>query len=212
MYTFRYLPIWMLVTFLFISCRSSEPVSEVGGNFEREYTARDYKSIDRLSRAIQYRTVSYEDTTEIDYGQYEEFAMFLEKNFPNLYEKTELTKIGSYSLLYKWEGKNPSLNPVLLLGHYDVVPVSEGSKEFWDFPAFSGKVAEGFVWGRGALDDKSGIMSIVEAADQLMEEDFQPSRTIYIALHHDEEIGGERGARQVSEYLEGKDVELEYLV
>lgn len=209
---FRYLPIIILATLLFISCRSSKTISEAGDSLEREYTAKDHEAIDRLSRAIQYQTVSYEDTTEINYGQYEEFTMFLEDNYPYLHENAERTRIGTYSLLYKWEGNNPSLKPALLLGHYDVVPVSENSEEFWDYPAFSGEVAEGFVWGRGALDDKSGIMSVVEAVEQLMEEDFQPSRTIYIALHHDEEVGGLKGAKLVSEYLEGKGVELEYLV
>ncbi len=209
---FRCMLIFVMVSLLFMSCRSGKTVSDTGANLDREYVDRDYEAIDRLSRAIRYETVSHEDTTEINYGQFEEFVMFLEENYPNLHEKTEITRIGTYSLLYKWKGNNPSLKPALLLGHYDVVPVTENSEQFWDYPPFSGEVAEGFVWGRGSLDDKGGIMSILEAAEQLMEEDFRPSRTIYIALHHDEEIGGLRGAKQVSEYLEGKGVELEYLV
>lgn len=209
---FRFSPTFLFVIFLLISCRTNETVSNTSINPEREYTAKHYEAIDRLSRAIQYQTVSYEDTTEIDYEHYEEFASFLEKSYPNLHEKAEYTRIGTYSLLFKWKGDNPSLKPALFLGHYDVVPVSENSEEFWDYPPFSGEVAEGFVWGRGAMDDKSGIMSVMEAAEQLMEENFQPSRTIYIALHHDEEVGGLRGAKQVSGYLEAEGTELEYLV
>lgn len=212
MHIFRYLPILILVPFLFISCRSSETISKVGDTIDREYTAVDHEAIDRLSDAIQYQTISYEDTTVIDYSQYEEFILFLEENYPNLHEKAELTRIGKYSLLFKWEGDNQSLKPALFLGHYDVVPVSEDSEEFWDYPAFSGEIAEGFIWGRGGLDDKSGIMSVVEAAEQLMEEDFQPSRTLYIAMHHDEEVGGLRGAKQVSKYLDENYIELEFLV
>lgn len=211
MHFFRYLSYFML-GILFISCKSSETISEIEDSFEREYTVKDHQAIDRLSQVIQYQTVSYEDTTEIDYGQYEEFTMFLEENYPNLHEKAKRTRIGTYSLLFTLKGDNPSLKPALFLGHYDVVPVTENSEEYWDYPAFSGEVAEGFVWGRGALDDKSGILSVVEAAEQLMEEGYQPARTIYISLHHDEEVGGLRGAKQVSKHLEDKGVELEYLV
>lgn len=212
MYFFRYLPVFLLVILLFNNCRSSKTISEAEDSFEREYTTQDHAAINRLSQAIQYQTISYEDTTEVDYDEYEKFAQFLEEQYPNLHKKADLIRIGTYSLLFRWEGNNPSLKPALFLGHYDVVPVTENSEEFWDYPAFAGEVAEGFVWGRGALDDKGGILSVVEAAEQLMQENFQPSRTIYIALHHDEEVGGMRGAKKVSEYLEEKGVELEYLV
>lgn len=212
MYIFRYLPVFLLVTLLFYGCSSSETISEANDNVKREYTTQDHAAINRLSHAIQYQTISYEDTTEINYDEYEEFALFLEDQYPNLHEKAELTRFGTYSLLFRWEGEDPSLKPALFLGHYDVVPVTENSEEFWDYPAFAGEIAEGFVWGRGALDDKGGIMSVVEAAEQLMQENFEPSRTIYIALHHDEEVGGIRGAKKVSEYLKEKGVELEYLV
>lgn len=212
MFFFRFLPVLVLAVFLFNSCKSSERISEVSSSLDREYTAKDHEAVDRLSRAIQHQTISYEDTTDIDYSAYEDFALFLGENYPHLHERAELRKIGTYSLLFRWEGSNPELNPALFLGHFDVVPVTVDSEEFWEYPAFSGEVAEGFVWGRGALDDKSGIMSVLEAAEQLMEEDFQPERTIYISLHHDEEVGGLRGAKQVSKYLEGNGIELEYLV
>lgn len=205
---FRY----VLIFLLFISCSSTETVMEVPESTKREYSATEVDIIDRLSRVIQFQTISYEDTARIDYEPYEEFIEFLEGNYPNLHEIAERTRIGTYSLLFKWEGGNPSLKPAFLLGHYDVVPVAEESEEFWEFPAFGGDVADGFVWGRGALDDKSGIMSVVEAAEQLIEQGFQPSRTLYIALHHDEEVGGLRGAKKVSEYFEEEGIELEFLV
>lgn len=198
--------------FLFISCSFTETIKEAPDDTEFEYSDSDHAAIDRLSRAIQFETVSYEDSLEIDYEPYEDFVEFLEENYPNLHERAERKRIGTYSLLFKWEGENLSLKPAFLLGHYDVVPVTGASDEYWDYPAFGGERAEGFVWGRGALDDKSGIMSVVEAVEQLMEQDFQPSRSIYIALHHDEEVGGMRGAKKVSEYLEEEGTELEYLV
>lgn len=200
------------VLFLFTSCNSTDTMRVAPDDTEIEYSNSDHAAIERLSRAIQFETVSYEDSLEIDYEPYEDFIEFLEESYPNLHEKADRKRIGTYSLLFKWEGDTPSLKPAFFMGHYDVVPVTEGSDEYWDYPSFGGEIADGFVWGRGALDDKSGIMSVVEAVEQLMEQDYQPSRTIYLALHHDEEVGGLRGAKKVSEYLEAEGVELEYLV
>ncbi len=98
------------------------------------------------------------------------------------------------------------------MGHYDVVPVKSSADTLWQYSPFKGQVAEGFVWGRGTLDDKGGIMSIMEALEYLTEQDFQPERTFYIALHHDEEVGGVRGAKKVSEHLEKQGIELAYLM
>jgi len=212
MFHYRYLIIFLFISFLLTNCRSSETATKSSSIPDREITESDERAIERLSRAIQYPTISYEDTSEIDYGPYEEFIEFLEENYPGLHETAEVNRIGTYSLLFKWKGSDPALKPALLLGHYDVVPVAEGSDLYWQYPAFQGEIAEGFIWGRGALDDKSGIMSIVEAVEQLIDQNFQPSRTIYIALHHDEEVGGLRGAKQISNYLEDRGVELEFLV
>jgi len=212
MHYFRYPSILFSLLLLFISCSSTETVTESPDSTQRQYNASEEDAIDRLSRAIRFQTISYEDTARIDFEHYEEFIKFLEINYPNLHETAKRTRIGTYSLLFKWEGENPSLKPAFFLGHYDVVPVTEESEEFWEFPAFSGEVTDGFVWGRGALDDKSGVMSLIEAAEQLIEQGFQPSRTLYIALHHDEEVGGLRGAKKVSEYLEEEGIELEFLV
>lgn len=176
------------------------------------YDINKEEVINRLSWSIQHKTVSYEDTLDINYENYEAFIVFLKENYPNLHGQTEIERIGEYSLLYKWEGSRPDLKPGMFIGHYDVVPVSEGSDSLWQYSPFGGDVAEGFVWGRGALDDKSGIMSVVEAAEYLLGQDFQPERTIYIALHHDEEVGGQRGARRVSDFLEDQGVELEFLM
>lgn len=210
--SYRYLLALVITGFLVSGCGSSKSAADTEIFPDRVLTETDDRAIERLSQALQHPTVSYEDTSEINYGPYEDFINFLETSYPSLHQAAEVTRIGTYSLLFKWQGTDPGLKPALYLGHYDVVPVTEGSDQYWEYPAFSGEIADGFVWGRGALDDKSGVMSIIEAAEQLAEENFQPARTIYFALNHDEEVGGLRGARQISNRLAGEGVELEFLV
>jgi carboxypeptidase PM20D1 len=207
----HYLHIIIAVSILVFSCAPPKEVKQTK-TFVDSYQIDESAAIDRLSRGIQHQTISYEDTTEINYGNYEAFIGFVEENYPNLHRNTERRRIGEFSLLFKWQGSQPELKPALFMGHYDVVPVKPETDSLWQYPPFNGEVEEGFVWGRGALDDKSGIMSILEAVEYLSEQDFQPDRTIYIALHHDEEVGGERGAKKISEYLENEGIELRFLV
>lgn len=177
-----------------------------------EYDFSAERAIERLSGAITHKTISYRDSTLFNPIAYESFIRYLEGQYPRMHESLEQERIGNYSLLFRWEGKNTELNPALVMGHYDVVPVEEQSVADWTYPPFSGEVVDGFIWGRGALDDKSGIFSIMEAIEYLLESGFQPPRTLYFAFHHDEEIGGRQGALQVAEHLKAQDIELEYLV
>jgi carboxypeptidase PM20D1 len=118
--------------------------------------------------------------------------------------------VADYSLLYTWRGTNPALDPILLTGHYDVVPVIPGSEGDWSHPPFEGVVADGFVWGRGAIDDKGAVVAMLEAVTLLLKEGFKPERTIHLSFGHDEELGGNRGAAGVTELLRSRGVELEW--
>jgi len=197
---------------IFVSCKLTEKITREVDPVVEAYSIDEDKAIDRLSEAIQHKTVSLEDTTEINYQSYDDFIAFLEQAYPNLHSTLEKESFGNYSLLYKWEGSNPNLKPAMLIGHYDVVPVRTGADTLWKYSPFEGKSADDFVWGRGTLDDKGGVMSIMEAVEYLVEDGFTPERTIYIGLHHDEEVGGIRSAKRISEYLEDNAVELAYLV
>jgi carboxypeptidase PM20D1 len=110
--------------------------------------------------------------------------------------------IGGYSLLYTWPGSDTTQRPMLLMGHMDVVPVETGTESRWTHPPFSGDLADGFVWGRGALDDKGTVIAVLEAAEMLLEQGFQPRRTIFLAFGHDEETGRGRGAGSIARVLQ----------
>ena len=62
--------------------------------------------------------------------------------------------IANYSLLYQIRGSDPKLKPYLLMGHLDVVPVAD---QIWDVPPFSSELEDGFIYARGALDDKHTV-------------------------------------------------------
>lgn len=75
--------------------------------------------------------------------------------------------VEQHTVLFKWPGRNEGLKPVLLAPRYDVLPVVPGTRESCDHPPFSGDIADAYVWGRGTLDDKSGVIVIMEAATRL---------------------------------------------
>lgn len=91
-----------------------------------------------------------------------------------------------------------------------MVPVEPGTEGNWSYPPFSGENAEGFIWGRGTLDDKAAVMGILEAVELLLAEGIRPQRTIFLSFGHDEEVGGREGAKLVAELLTRRGVELEY--
>ena len=91
-----------------------------------------------------------------------------------------------------------------------MVPVDANVTQAWEEDPFAGFIDEKFVWGRGTLDDKSGVIAILEAINYLIAKDFVPQRSIYFSFGHDEEIGGNRGAAKVAKYFIDEGIELEW--
>lgn len=164
----------------------------------------------RLAGAVRIPTISFADRAQDDPKQLEAFAAYLQASFPRLHAQLTREVVNSHSLLYTWIGKDPKAYPILLLAHQDVVPVEPGTESRWTHPPFSGDIAEGYVWGRGALDDKGSLVALCEAAELLLAQNFQPARTIYFAFGHDEEVGGQQGAKQVSALLKLRGVHAEF--
>jgi carboxypeptidase PM20D1 len=94
----------------------------------------------------------------------------------------------------------------------DVVPVEPGTEDDWSFPPFEGRIANGYVWGRGTLDDKVRVLGILEAVEILLSQQFRPRRTVYLAFGHDEEVGGLQGASKIASLLRSRGVQLEYVL
>lgn len=156
---------------------------------------------ERLGEAVRFATVSYASGAPIDTVAFRGFHDFLARSFPLVHQTARRELIGGLSLLYTWRGADTTLAPVVLMGHMDVVPVPEPNLPEWTHPPFSGAVADGFVWGRGTLDDKTTVIAILESIEGLLAGGFIPPRTIYLSFGHDEEVGGRFGARVMVDEL-----------
>jgi carboxypeptidase PM20D1 len=161
-----------------------------------------------LAAAIRLETISHEDPAEFRAEPFRALHRFLGETYPRTHATLAREVVSDYSLLYTWRGSDPKLAPMLLTAHLDVVPVTAEALPDWDHPPFAGQLADGFVWGRGAIDDKGSLIAIFEAVEQLVAAGFAPRRTIYLAFGHDEEIGGDRGAAAITELLRSRGVRL----
>jgi len=170
------------------------------------------KIVGRLSEAIQYQTVSDQALSPSAVAEFKRFHAFLAKSFPLVHARLTKETVGAGSLLYIWSGRDKTLKPALLMGHIDIVPVDANTEKNWTYPPFSGRIAEGYVWGRGTMDDKVNVLAILEAAEFLLAHGFNPRRTFYFAFGHDEEIGGRNGAFQIAALLRRRNIELEYVL
>jgi carboxypeptidase PM20D1 len=179
----------------------------------RSFVEVDGQSVaERLGLAVQFKTISNPDQAKIDPAPFLGLQRLFKTLYPQVHNQLTLEIVNDYSLLYTWEGKNPSLKPIMLTAHQDVVPADESEESDWLRSPFSGEVADGYVWGRGAIDDKNGVIGIMEAVEYLLKHDFKPERTVYIGFGHDEEVGGKNGAGKIVELLTSRGVELDSLL
>tara|TARA_R110002072_G_scaffold213_13_gene1573 strand:- start:13620 stop:15014 length:1395 start_codon:yes stop_codon:yes gene_type:complete len=153
---------------------------------------------ERLGKAIQFETISYQDRSQIDLAEFRRFHTFLRASYPRVFRQLEVEVVNGYSLLIRWPGSDPKLEPILFTAHMDVVPIEPGTAGDWEHPPFAGVVADGRIYGRGSLDDKQGVLGNLEAAESLLAEGFVPARTIVFAFGHDEEISGQHGAAKLA--------------
>ena len=175
--------------------------------------AVDGKSVaERIGLAVQYKTIAYPEQEKIDGSQFKGLHQLFETLYPQLHSQLKRELINDYSLLYTWQGSNPDLDPILFMAHQDVVPADESPDSGWEHPPFSGEIADGYVWGRGTQDIKDVVICLLEAASELLKEGFQPTRTIYLAFGHDEEVSGNHGARAISDMLKERGVQLSFVL
>ena len=167
---------------------------------------------EHLAGALKFKTISFQDSTQFDAREFEGLQAYLRTTFPKLHVALKLTKVNGYGLLYEWTGSDPGLAPVVLLAHQDVVPVEPGTEARWNEPPFAGRIAGGYVWGRGALDDKGSLVGLLEAVEHLVAAGSKPRRTLYLAFGYDEEVGGRRGAARIAELLAARNVHPEFVL
>jgi carboxypeptidase PM20D1 len=151
-------------------------------------------TIDRFCEAIRIKTDwpggALAGDAEAE-GPLCRFQEFLVRAYPAFHKAAERWVLGPYSLIYRWPGSEPQGKPVLMLAHYDVVPVEA---EKWTVDPFGGEVKDGFVYGRGTLDMKSILIGMMEGAEALCAGGFRPREDVWFAFGGDEERTGVLGA------------------
>ena len=167
---------------------------------------------DKLAGAIRFQTVSSLEDADRNAEEFRKLHAYLEQRFPLVHAKLKRESVNGFSLLYTWQGSDPNARPIALMAHQDVVPISPGTEGKWQQPPFGGVMRDGFVWGRGAWDDKANLISELQAVEMLLASGFQPRQTVYLAFGADEEVGGLRGAQQIVKLLQQRKVRLDFVI
>ncbi|KDA04987.1 hypothetical protein DC31_02795 [Microbacterium sp. CH12i] len=156
---------------------------------------------ERLSRMIQLPTVSAE-LEERGTAPFEEFVALIAELYPLTHQHLTLERHTEFGLLFHWKGASDA-GPLVLMAHYDVVPVDESDD--WTHPPFAGVIADGWVYGRGTLDDKGPLIVVLEAVENLLATDFTPARDVYLSFGGNEETFG-AAAVEIAQVLKDRGI------
>lgn len=204
---------FLVVILLFIGFLLVKTFTFTSNQLEVELIAKTSTpdgTVSRLQEALRIKTISFENEEDFDPSQFEAFNAFLADSYPLIDSLLDHRVFSQYSHLYKWEGSNGTLKPVVLMGHIDVVPIASPDK--WTVDPFAAEIKDGKIWGRGTIDDKFSVIGILEAVEMLLASGFQPERTLYLSFGHDEEVGGDKGAVLIAQYLKEQGVEAEFVL
>jgi carboxypeptidase PM20D1 len=167
---------------------------------------------ERLAATVRFPTVSFQDPALVDQAAFRQLNDFLRASYPRVFGQLAVEVVNEYSLLITWAGTDPQAGAILFTAHTDVVPVESGTEADWTHPPFAGVMEDGVIYGRGTLDDKVGVISLLEAAEALLADGFAPRRTIVFAFGHDEEVGGREGAARIAQRLRELGLQFEWMV
>lgn len=165
----------------------------------------------RLSESIRILTISHQDRAENDWAEWDRLHAWLETTYPAAHKAMTREILPNKALVYTWAGSDRSLAPIVLMAHQDVVPVTPGTEGDWKYPPFEGVIAEGAVWGRGAIDDKGSLVTIFESLEALAASGFAPKRTVMIVSGQDEEAGGS-GAQAAAALMKARGIKAEWVL
>lgn len=168
------------------------------------------RAAEHLAHAVQFATVTYSDYDRVDLAPFAAFQDWVIATYPLTATQFHVRRVGPWSLCFYGAGTDRTLAPLILLAHYDVVP--PGRLDAWIHDPFSGDLVDGQLWGRGTLDVKISLVSILEAVESALESGWRPTRDLWLCFGGDEEVGGSRGAGELGRYLEAQGVKNAWLV
>jgi carboxypeptidase PM20D1 len=156
------------------------------------------RAAQHLSRAVQFKTISHQDAAEDDRSAWDAQRAWLVQTYPAFHAAARREIVGDGALIYTWKGSDPTLDPIILMAHQDVVPVADDTLRQWKAPPFSGQIKDGAVWGRGSIDDKGSLIALMEAAETLAARGFKPRRTLLIVSGNNEEVVRRTGGAAIA--------------
>ena len=166
-----------------------------------------------LAGALRCKTYGLVTPGSEKIKEFEKLQAHLQTSFPHAFEAMTYEQVNLCSRLYCWKGDGSSQKPpILLMAHQDVVPVVEGTEKDWKYPPFEGRIEEGCVWGRGAIDMKNALVAIFEAIDAMVKQGFVPDRDVYICNGHDEELMLDKGSKGVADLCREKGLHFEFVL
>ena len=169
------------------------------------------RAAQHLSEAIRFQTVSHQEKAEDQVAEWEKLHAWLQTTYPAAHAAMTREIVAGRTLIYTWPGSDPKLAPVVLMAHQDVVPVTPGTEDDWKHPPFEGVIADGAVWGRGAIDDKGSLITLFEGLEALASQGFKPRRTVIIVSGHDEEAGGS-GAQAAAALFQSRGIKAQFVL
>lgn len=172
----------------------------------------DSTAVRNLQECVSIASISYDDSVHQDFSGIDSLVHSLFRKYPAAFSNLKCDTINSHSLLLQWRGTDSLKKPVILYAHMDVVPAEEDSSRGWRFDPFNDEISYDTIRGRGTVDDKLGVIGIMEAIERLVKRGFHPKRDIYIAFGHDEETGGLEGAAMIAKELEKRNVKAAWLL
>ncbi|CUM68478.1 uncharacterized protein PRCAT00006203001 [Priceomyces carsonii] len=164
-------------------------------------------SAKKLSGAVRIKTDVFDDSPLVEDDpnfwekKFSPFYEFLANSFPLLWQHATVERVNEWGLVITWKGEDESSEPILLAAHQDVVPTQDATIKDWTYPPYEGVYDGKSLWGRGSADCKNLLIGLLEAAEELIKDGFKPKRTIIYGFGFDEEIGGERGAKSIGNFL-----------
>ncbi len=176
------------------------------------------KIVNDMCRMIQCKTVSNMDESKVDWQEFEKFTSYLREAFPTIYSTCDFFKIGKTGLVHKISGKAAQASPastesaqkhaIILMAHYDVVPVVEAD---WSFPPFAGDVVDGSIRGRGTMDTKGTLCACMEAVELSLKKGWRPEQDLYLCFSGEEEING-RTCADIVTWFEQKKITVDFVL
>ncbi|MCL2889245.1 MAG: M20/M25/M40 family metallo-hydrolase, partial [Eggerthellaceae bacterium] len=154
----------------------------------------DDEAVERFREMLRSATIWGAENPEADHTPFDEFAPKLQKLYPSVFENLELTIVNTYGIMLRWRGADPSLSPVILTAHHDVV---EANVKGWTHDPFGAEITDGKIFARGSVDTKCILAALLEATARLLAEGYVPPRDIILFSTNSEEDSGDTTPKMI---------------